>query len=497
MSLFYDPEAYKKGVLLAETLEKVKPIPDPTGWWISEKLDGVRAYWNGQNFYSRNGLMFDAPDWFKADLPKDVHLDGELWCGREQFERCVGIIKYHKGSTAEAWKDLLFLCFDAPVIKGNDSIPYEARNEALMKLVGSCKYAATVGIRKCTGKPDLDEKLKAVLMHGGEGLMLRKPGSLYERRRSKSLLKVKTFLDAEAKIVGHNEGKGKHQGMLGALSCEMPLSSIRFEVGTGFTDADRNWLGAKKRWPVGSVVTYKYQNLTVKGVPRFPVFLRARTDKTWAEVEADAKKDADDKMGAGGVPTLVRAPSLMMRPTAGQAAPTSAAAAAAAAAGPSSSASSSSAAPPPLVKRASSLLFTEDKKVDAAAANAGPPSKKPKTDAGVDAAVESEPKLTRSSSEVSAAAPPAPKKAKHMWLSPAERAALAAKMREAIKEGQLDRFKIRVGGTLGALRDAQVRELKKWAELRKYDRNYLHVAKDGVPNHFEAMDGSEMRIFCE
>ena len=87
-----DPYAFKRGVLLAETYEKV-PAFDPSGWWISEKLDGVRAYWNGQNFYSRNGLLFDAPAWFKVGLPKDTHLDGELWCGREQFERCVGIIK--------------------------------------------------------------------------------------------------------------------------------------------------------------------------------------------------------------------------------------------------------------------------------------------------------------------------------------------------------------------------------------------------------------------
>ena len=116
------------GVLLAETLEKVKPAPDPTGWWISEKLDGVRAYWDGENFYSRNNLKFDAPEFFKASLPKGSHLDGELWCGREQFERCVGIIKYHKGSTAAEWKHLCFLVFDAPVVEGDAALPYEERH---------------------------------------------------------------------------------------------------------------------------------------------------------------------------------------------------------------------------------------------------------------------------------------------------------------------------------------------------------------------------------
>ena len=491
----YDAYAFKKGVLLAETLEKVKPVPDPTGWWISEKLDGVRAYWNGTHFYSRNGLMFDTPDWFKAALPTDTHLDGELWCGREQFERCVGIIKYHKGGTADEWKHLLFLCFDAPVVKGVDSLPYEARHEALKDATASSEYAAAVGIRQCTGKADLDEKLQAVLAHGGEGLMLREPGSLYERRRSKSLLKVKTFLDAEAMVVGYSEGKGKNVGCLGALQLEMPLSGFTFEVGTGFTDAERNWLGAKKRWPLKSVVTYKYQNLTVKGVPRFPVFLRARTDKTWAEVVADAQKDVDDL--AAGPPELARAPSLMMQPV-----PKAKAAAASSAAASSSAAAA--AAPPPLKRSPSSLLFSEgDGKIDAVAAKAGPSSKKPKSDAAVDAAVESEPKLTRSQSADASAADggaadggtaAGKKKQKMAWQSPAERATLAATFRELVQAKRFDELEVLVGGKACGLREPQQKALAKWADLRKYDRNYLVVARDGVPNHFESMDGAQMRI---
>lgn len=305
-----DAFAFKKGVLLAETFEKVKPpLLDPTGWWISEKLDGVRAYWNGQNLYSRNGLLFDAPAWFTSELPTKVHLDGELWCGREQFERCVGIIKYHKGSTADEWKHLTFRVFDAPVVDSNTDLAYEARHAALQAATRGCKYASAVAIRKCTGKEDLDAKLQAVLRHGGEGLMLREPGSQYERKRSRSLLKVKTFLDADARVVGHSAGKGRHEGALGALQLEMPLSGKRFEVGTGFTDAQRILRQAKRAWPVGSVVTYKYQNVTAKGVPRFPVFLRARTDKTWEEVVADAAKDVAD--AAAVPPSLTRPPSLM------------------------------------------------------------------------------------------------------------------------------------------------------------------------------------------
>ncbi|KAH3768865.1 hypothetical protein DPMN_170081 [Dreissena polymorpha] len=58
---------------------------DPKDWWMSEKLDGVRAYWNGRCFYSRNGNAFKAPVWFTKDLPKDMHLDEKLYAGRKKF----------------------------------------------------------------------------------------------------------------------------------------------------------------------------------------------------------------------------------------------------------------------------------------------------------------------------------------------------------------------------------------------------------------------------
>jgi len=169
------------------------------------------------------------------------------------------------------------------------------------------EYAVAVGIRKCQGQDHLAKLLADVCSHGAEGLMLRQPGSLYERVRSKTLLKVKTFLDAEAKVIGYTEGKNRLVGMLGALVLEMPITGHTFEVGTGFKDAERNWIGAKKHWPIGTVITYKYQNLTVKGIPRFPVYLRIRTDKTWEDVVADAKADIDSKT----VRAVRRQPSLM------------------------------------------------------------------------------------------------------------------------------------------------------------------------------------------
>ncbi|PRP86779.1 hypothetical protein PROFUN_02928 [Planoprotostelium fungivorum] len=270
--------AEARSVLLAE---KWTEQINPKGWWMSEKLDGVRAYWNGKNFYSRQGNLFVAPAWFKEDLPS-TPLDGELWCGRGLFQKCIGIIKKQKDAREEDWQYVTYLVFDAPDQPG----PYEKRVEFLNKVVrsdSSTSYAAVVGIRECVDVAHMKKYLSEVELAGGEGLMLREPKSKYENGRSSTLLKVKTFHDEEAKVIGHEEGEGRCQGMMGGLKCVLP-NGKQFTVGTGFTDAQRQRPPKK-----GSVITFKFQELTNSGVPRFPVFLRIREDVTWEDVLESAK----------------------------------------------------------------------------------------------------------------------------------------------------------------------------------------------------------------
>jgi len=97
---------------------------------------------------------------------------------------------------------------------------------------------------------------------------LRQPGSKYEFGRSETLLKVKRFLDAEARVIGYQPGKGKHSGKLGALMVELE-DGTKFSLGTGFTDQQR-----ESPPSIGSFVTFRYQELSKTGVPRFPSFLR-------------------------------------------------------------------------------------------------------------------------------------------------------------------------------------------------------------------------------
>jgi DNA ligase-1 len=256
---------------------------DPTGWWMSEKLDGVRAYWDGSRFISRLGNPFVAPAWFLEGLP-DFPLDGELFAGRGRFQHAVSVAR--RIDAGEAWRSLSFVIFDAPALDAG----FEDRIAHLDERFAQrpTPLARVLEHRPCEGRDDLVAELRRIEALGGEGLMLRRPGSRYEVGRSETLLKVKSFLDTEARIVGYQAGTGRHKGRLGALEVELP-DGTRFKVGTGMSDAERETPPA-----IGEVITVRYQELTDAGVPRFPTYVGPRADASWeAIVAAWALGDAE------------------------------------------------------------------------------------------------------------------------------------------------------------------------------------------------------------
>jgi DNA ligase 1 len=240
---------------------------DVTGWWLSEKLDGVRAYWDGSQFLSRLGNRFFPPPWFVAGLPS-FPLDGELWGGRKLFQRTVGIVK--RQDQSPLWKDLLYVVFDAPSHGG----VFEERMEHLEEVVRSSEnpYLRMHVQSPCTGFDQLRAELARVEGLGGEGLMARRPKSKYEVGRSTTLLKIKTFHDAEARVVGHAPGAGRHKGRVGSLLVEL-ADGTQFNVGTGLSDRDR-----ESPPPIGALITFRYQELSDGGVPRFPSYVGLRID---------------------------------------------------------------------------------------------------------------------------------------------------------------------------------------------------------------------------
>ncbi len=246
-------------VLLAESWDNER---DLSGWWMSEKLDGVRAYWDGTQFLSRQGNLYHAPDWFTAGLPNEP-LDGELWIARKAFQRTVGIVR--RQDKTDLWQEIKFLVFDAP----KQPLMFEARIQYLAQQfpLWQLKYAEPLAQTVCNSVDHLRAELARIEALGGEGLMLREPGSQYVVGRSSTLYKVKSFLDDEATVVSYEAGRGKHVGKVGALNVQLANGKL-FSVGTGLSDKQR---GAPP--PIGAIITFRYQELTDAGIPRFPSFV--------------------------------------------------------------------------------------------------------------------------------------------------------------------------------------------------------------------------------
>ena len=252
-------------LLLAQVYRPGLPLQD---YWVSEKYDGVRGFWDGRTLRTRGGETVRAPAWFTAGWP-EVPMDGELWAGRGRFSHAQSTTRQQQPGDV-AWRQMRFMVFDLPGDKGT----FDQRLPALNALVESLgqPWVQAVPQRRVANDAALQALLHRTVRAGGEGLMLHRGASLYRAGRSDDLIKVKTHEDTEARVVAHLPGKGRHAGRLGALLVEMP-SGQRFRLGAGFSDADR-----ERPPPVGSWVTYRFRGTHDGGLPRFASFVRERED---------------------------------------------------------------------------------------------------------------------------------------------------------------------------------------------------------------------------
>ena len=252
-------------LLLANVYRPGMPLAD---YWVSEKYDGVRGYWDGHSLRTRGGETVVAPAWFTAGWPT-TPMDGELWAGRGRFAHAQSTTRQQQPDEA-AWRQMRFMVFDLPAHGG----VFDERLGALKTLVASIEqdWVQAVPQQRVATDAALQALLQRTVRAGGEGLMLHKGSSLYRSGRSDDLIKLKTHDDAEALVVGHLPGKGKHAGRLGALLVEMPTGQ-RFKLGAGLTDADR-----ADPPPIGSWVTYRFRGTHDGGLPRFASFVRVRLD---------------------------------------------------------------------------------------------------------------------------------------------------------------------------------------------------------------------------
>lgn len=250
-------------ILLANVLGK---NIDVTKYLVSEKYDGVRAIWDGKVLKFRSGRVVNAPAWFIAKLPPES-LDGELWLARERFEVLSGIVRKAEPLDAE-WRQIRYMVFELPGGAGS----FAERALRIQKIVEQAQFSQLVAVTQTpiASRAALQQQFDEIVRNGAEGLMLHLASAPYITGRSDVLLKLKPLLDTEATVIEHVPGRGKYQGMMGALRVEM-LDGRRFNIGTGFTDSVR-----KNPPPVGTVITYTYPSLTKTGLPRFASYLRVR-----------------------------------------------------------------------------------------------------------------------------------------------------------------------------------------------------------------------------
>ena len=258
--LVFTSTAQAEALLLAqEYLQQ-----DVRGWAMSEKLDGVRAFWNGKQLLSRNGYAFTPSPGFTRDFPPFA-LDGELYSSREQFERISAAVRSSKGD----WSTLKLHVFDVPHAQGN----LYQRLAVLQEWLKAHPQANIVCIaqHEVRNFAQVQAFLRQIEAGGGEGVMLRDPNAAYAAGRSNQLLKLKSHQDAECTVTAHHAGKGKYTGKLGAFTCRNEYGEFR--IGSGLSDADRG-----NPPPVGTVITYRYRGFTAKSLPRFPTYVRVRSD---------------------------------------------------------------------------------------------------------------------------------------------------------------------------------------------------------------------------
>jgi len=248
-------------------------------WVMSEKYDGMRAYWNGHELLSRNGHKINAPNWFVKSFP-DFELDGELWLARQKFAELMSIVKDAKPILR--WNEVKYKVFEVP----NQSGGLLDRVAVLKHYLDANPnpYIDIVAHSPIHSHQAINEALEAIVKEGGEGLIIRDSSRKYLVGRDPSIQKVKLKQDAECIVSGYTQGKGRYLGKVGAIKCTLLTHQVKrlfpkltrresneIKLGSGLTDPLR-----ENPPKIGSLVTFSYLGTTKNGYPRFPVYLRLR-----------------------------------------------------------------------------------------------------------------------------------------------------------------------------------------------------------------------------
>ncbi|EAI1731468.1 DNA ligase [Campylobacter coli] len=260
-------------LLLSKISEQEIQNKNFNGYLMSEKLDGVRGIWEVGKFKTRQDNPIYTPSYFTYNFPS-FKLDGELWIARAKFDEVSALIR-SDNLDSSLWKSVTYNVFDVPNACEEFKLTPCTLSNRLKVLERYLQqnpnpYIKIIKQIPIKDQEHLKEFYKDIVLNKGEGVVIRKNLAPYEKGRSKNAFKLKPYEDAECKVIGYTEGKGKFQGKIGALLCQMPNDRV-IRIGSGLKDKDR-----ENPPKIGSIVTYKFNGLTKNSLPRFPVFLRIR-----------------------------------------------------------------------------------------------------------------------------------------------------------------------------------------------------------------------------
>ncbi len=277
------------------------PVKPGTEFWLTQKLNGVRATFYRGNLIARSGSVYKGLDHIINELnfitnifdSDDLVLDGELTLlnchglsDNEAFRKSMGIIN----SDEENKTDICFTIFDAIPMSDFESsepkVKYRTRRQALCVINDQLRDAKYIQVLPVlyhgSDQTNIDSLLQKMVNEDKEGLMLNTDVP-YKRTRHKGILKIKRFYTMDLPIIRCEEGSGRNKGTFGAFVLDYKGNEVN--VGSGFSDNQRQQFWENKENILGLLCEVKYKEIscdkkTDKESLQFPVFVRLREDKT-------------------------------------------------------------------------------------------------------------------------------------------------------------------------------------------------------------------------
>uniref|UniRef100_A0A6B2LKS4 ATP-dependent DNA ligase family profile domain-containing protein n=1 Tax=Arcella intermedia TaxID=1963864 RepID=A0A6B2LKS4_9EUKA len=162
-------------------------------------MDGIRAFWDGSQLFSKMGTVLPVPSEFIRSLPHDVCLDGELWIGYDAFPQLMSVLRTYR--MENRWQHVQYCVFDAPMHPGN----YVERHTFLRDTIsGYPNHITLIPVIHCMGLKHLHTVLKEITKKKGEGIMLYHPEAKYTPGRTDHLYKVKAYSEEDVKFKKYN-----------------------------------------------------------------------------------------------------------------------------------------------------------------------------------------------------------------------------------------------------------------------------------------------------